>query len=441
MALPRHGQHVVRARQHRRPSPSPSPSSSPSSTSCSRSLSLWVLVPRGACSGAGDVRAHHLAAGARGSRRDARPYRYSRGSGSGRAESSVPRKVRRGARRSVVTAAKRADGESGGSSSGRMSVQEACELLGILEDETDFNVIVEKKNRLLLDRRRSQRVLSDLDAEADGDTSGDNADVEEAYDVLLMRSLTLRNAGAVSDPSVRYADVRKRSADAGSDEKAGVMGSMIEGGGTTAIKGIRDVAGRFPFRVGMNRISGNDSVRRRLERSRVPAWISNFRHIKFALRATHDFDSARLGTHIQTHDDDVIARLRQLRRSVAFASILSLALLDGLFTSSSMSSELTYNSVPGAQLAFAIALSTYFVSTNNNNGSSSFSTRTRLIPAFFVCLAVLLVGCGAGEIMEHLMVQLGGIGSVGVRSPIENPATFPAAAGIAALWLASLVVY
>ena len=117
-----------------------------------------------------------------------------------------------------------------------MSVQEACELLGILEDETDFNVIVEKKNRLLLERRRSQRVLSDLDADAaDGDASGDNADVEEAYDVLLMRSLTLRNAGAVSDPSVRYADVRKRSADAGSDEKAGVMGSMIEGGGTTAI--------------------------------------------------------------------------------------------------------------------------------------------------------------------------------------------------------------
>lgn len=340
-----------------------------------------------------------------------------------------------------MTAAE-ADGESGGSSSGRMSVQEACELLGILEDETDFNVIVEKKNRLLLERRRSQRVLSDLDADAaDGDASGDNADVEEAYDVLLMRSLTLRNAGAVSDPSVRYADVRKRSADAGSDEKAGVMGSMIEGGGTTAIKGIRDVAGRFPFRVGMNRISGNDSVRRRLERSRVPAWISNFQHIIFALCATHDYDSARLEPHVQTHDDDVIACLRQLRRSVAFASILSLALLDGLFTSSSMSSELTYNSVPGAQLAFAIALSTYFVSTNNNNGSTSFSTRTRLIPAFFVCLAVLLVGCGAGEIVEHLMVQLGGIGSVGVRSPIENPATFPAAAGIAALWLASLVVY
>lgn len=102
-----------------------------------------------------------------------------------------------------------------------------------------------------------------------------------------------------------------------------------------------------------------------------------------------------------------------------------------------MSSELTYYSVPGAQLAFAIALATYFVSTNNTNGSNAFSTRTRLVPAFFVCLAVLLVGCGAGDLVETAVVRVGGAGAMG----ISNPATLPAAAGIAALWLASLVVF
>ena len=179
---------------------------------------------------------------------------------------SVPSSSSAPARGGVVAGAE----AEGAGARGRMTVQEACELLGIEADETDFNVIVDRKNKLLLERRRSQRVLSDLDADgADGGAANDNADVEEAYDVLLMRSLTMRNAGAVSDPSVRYADVRKRSAEGSpAGPKAGGIGNLIDGGGTTAMEGIRDAAGRFPFRVGMNRISGNDSVRRAARRTR-----------------------------------------------------------------------------------------------------------------------------------------------------------------------------
>eukprot|EP00250_Pteridium_aquilinum_P013094 c21126_g1_i1 orf=239-1180(+) len=74
-----------------------------------------------------------------------------------------------------------------------MSMEDALQILGVAEGAS-FEEILRAKNSLL------------------GKHFGDDdfaSQVEAAYDVLLMRSLTQRRSGKVVDSSIRYADVRK----------------------------------------------------------------------------------------------------------------------------------------------------------------------------------------------------------------------------------------
>ena len=89
-----------------------------------------------------------------------------------------------------------------------MTPSEARMLLGVEEDETDFEMIVQRKNELL--SRRRTIIKNDSIASATGNRMYDSMSkeefdmmVEEAYDVLLMKSLTMRNTGTVADPAVR----------------------------------------------------------------------------------------------------------------------------------------------------------------------------------------------------------------------------------------------
>uniref|UniRef100_A0A0D6QV15 Protein CHAPERONE-LIKE PROTEIN OF POR1, chloroplastic n=1 Tax=Araucaria cunninghamii TaxID=56994 RepID=A0A0D6QV15_ARACU len=74
-----------------------------------------------------------------------------------------------------------------------MSFENALELLGVAEGAT-FEEIVRAKNSIL-DRNRDDQELA--------------AQVEAAYDMLLMQSFMQRRAGKVIDSSIRYADVKQ----------------------------------------------------------------------------------------------------------------------------------------------------------------------------------------------------------------------------------------
>ncbi|KDO68172.1 hypothetical protein CISIN_1g022611mg [Citrus sinensis] len=72
-----------------------------------------------------------------------------------------------------------------------MSVENALKLLGVSETAS-FDEILRAKNSIVANCKDDQEAI---------------AQVEAAYDMLLMRSLTQRRAGKVVDSSIRYADV------------------------------------------------------------------------------------------------------------------------------------------------------------------------------------------------------------------------------------------
>ena len=181
-------------------------------------------------------------------------------------------------------------GDGGDGSRPRMSCSDARALLGVGDNETDFKVVVQKKNALLLARQRNRR-----DEKAGGgDDVVSDSEIEEAYDVLLMQSLSSRSTGAVADPSVRYADVRRGLGD-GAGDMAGVKarGGVERGVQPSVEKAVQWLQRSFPFSVGsIERMPANDA----------------------------------------------------LRRSVAFVSLLALSHIDGFYTSSFASSELASES-------------------------------------------------------------------------------------------------
>ncbi|KAH1122696.1 hypothetical protein J1N35_005856 [Gossypium stocksii] len=73
-----------------------------------------------------------------------------------------------------------------------MSVENALNLLGVSESAS-FDDILRAKNSIVASIKDNQDAI---------------AQVEAAYDMLLMRSLTQRRAGKVVDRSIRFADVK-----------------------------------------------------------------------------------------------------------------------------------------------------------------------------------------------------------------------------------------
>ncbi|XP_075511306.1 protein CHAPERONE-LIKE PROTEIN OF POR1, chloroplastic isoform X2 [Primulina tabacum] len=78
------------------------------------------------------------------------------------------------------------------SASFEMSVENALKLLGVPE-EASFEDILRAKNSLVAACKDDQQAISQLEA---------------AYDMLLMKSLSQRRAGKVVDSNIRYADVK-----------------------------------------------------------------------------------------------------------------------------------------------------------------------------------------------------------------------------------------
>ncbi|XP_010266886.1 PREDICTED: uncharacterized protein LOC104604294 isoform X2 [Nelumbo nucifera] len=89
---------------------------------------------------------------------------------------------------SIVLASSRADD----SAPFEMSVENALKLLGVSEGAS-FDDILRAKNSILASCKDDQKTV---------------AQVEAAYDMLLMQSLTQRQAGKVTNRSIRYADVK-----------------------------------------------------------------------------------------------------------------------------------------------------------------------------------------------------------------------------------------
>jgi len=92
-------------------------------------------------------------------------------------------------RRTLARAGSRADD----SAPFEMSVENALKLLGV-SDGASFEDILRAKNSILATCKDNQEAI---------------AQVEAAYDMLLMRSLTQRRAGKVVDSGIRYADVKR----------------------------------------------------------------------------------------------------------------------------------------------------------------------------------------------------------------------------------------
>ncbi|XP_039049515.1 protein CHAPERONE-LIKE PROTEIN OF POR1, chloroplastic-like [Hibiscus syriacus] len=88
--------------------------------------------------------------------------------------------------------AARAGSQADDSAPFEMSVENALKLLGVSESAS-FDDILLAKNSIVASIKDDQGAI---------------AQVEAAYDMLLMRSLTQRRAGKVVDRSIRYADVK-----------------------------------------------------------------------------------------------------------------------------------------------------------------------------------------------------------------------------------------
>ncbi|KAI5577568.1 hypothetical protein POPTR_009G137600v4 [Populus trichocarpa] len=92
-------------------------------------------------------------------------------------------------RRNLVRAGSRADDSS---APFEMSVESALKLLGV-PDGASFDEILRAKKLIVATCKDDQEAI---------------AQVETAYDMLLMRSLTQRRAGKVASSNIRYADVK-----------------------------------------------------------------------------------------------------------------------------------------------------------------------------------------------------------------------------------------
>ncbi|XVE48823.1 hypothetical protein DITRI_Ditri01bG0033300 [Diplodiscus trichospermus] len=90
------------------------------------------------------------------------------------------------------TLAARAGSRADDSAPFEMSVENALKLLGVSESAS-FDDILRAKNSIVASIKDDQEAI---------------AQVEAAYDMLLMRSLTQRRSGKVVDRSIRYADVK-----------------------------------------------------------------------------------------------------------------------------------------------------------------------------------------------------------------------------------------
>ncbi|XP_047310408.1 uncharacterized protein LOC124913992 [Impatiens glandulifera] len=95
----------------------------------------------------------------------------------------------------VLLAGSRADD----SASSEMSVENALKLLGVKEGAS-FEDILKAKNLILATCKDDEQAI---------------AQVEAAYDMLLMQSLSQRRSGKVENSKVRYADVKPITAPAG----------------------------------------------------------------------------------------------------------------------------------------------------------------------------------------------------------------------------------
>eukprot|EP00245_Coleochaete_scutata_P005510 TRINITY_DN19139_c0_g1_i1.p1 TRINITY_DN19139_c0_g1~~TRINITY_DN19139_c0_g1_i1.p1 ORF type:complete len:329 (-),score=55.10 TRINITY_DN19139_c0_g1_i1:807-1721(-) len=127
-------------------------------------------------------------------------------SGKGKLEGSGPRSLSGGARGLVPFFLVHAMAEETPPS--EMTLENALQLLGVNEGAT-FDEILNAKKAIV-------------------DTSGGDAEkvtqVEAAYDILLMQSLSKRRAGNVIDSSIRFADVRKmKAASAGPEWLTGAL--------------------------------------------------------------------------------------------------------------------------------------------------------------------------------------------------------------------------
>uniref|UniRef100_A0A2P2IUK6 Uncharacterized protein MANES_11G097500 n=1 Tax=Rhizophora mucronata TaxID=61149 RepID=A0A2P2IUK6_RHIMU len=95
-------------------------------------------------------------------------------------------------RRALAWRAARAGSRADDSAPFEMSVESALKLLGV-SDGASFDDILRAKNATLATCKGDQEAI---------------AQVEAAYDMLLMRSLTRRRAGKVANSGIRYADVK-----------------------------------------------------------------------------------------------------------------------------------------------------------------------------------------------------------------------------------------
>ncbi|XP_056163936.1 protein CHAPERONE-LIKE PROTEIN OF POR1, chloroplastic [Syzygium oleosum] len=101
-----------------------------------------------------------------------------------------PRRRRRGRAGGLLAA--RAGSRADDSAPFEMSVESALKLLGV-PDTASFDEILRAKNSIVASCKDDKEAV---------------AQVEAAYDMLLMQSLTQRRAGKVVSSSIRYADVK-----------------------------------------------------------------------------------------------------------------------------------------------------------------------------------------------------------------------------------------
>ncbi|KAH9559749.1 hypothetical protein CY35_06G072900 [Sphagnum magellanicum] len=100
----------------------------------------------------------------------------------------------RDSQRSLRLIAKANDSTADDSLPSEMSLENALKLLGVREGASFDEILTAKKTMVDSCRGDQARITQ----------------VEAAYDMLLMQSLSLRQAGKVADNTIRYADVRKR---------------------------------------------------------------------------------------------------------------------------------------------------------------------------------------------------------------------------------------
>lgn len=232
------------------------------------------------------------------------------------------------------------------------------EALGVKEDAS-FDDIVAAKNRKL----KAKGV--------------DEAATEQAYDILLMRSLNRRQSGSV-DAGVRFADVR------GSSPSGGAGGG---GGGASSV-------------FGGGRVSSSSSSKGPLQQVSLP--------------------QLRL-PELSAPSDLTFRGVRDALPSAAFAGLLLWGLLQA-----SAGRPNGVDDAPLLQVGVALGLGAYLLRTERNLGLPS---------ALGVSVGGLAVGATAGGLAQAwLRVDLAPLG------PVHSPSALVALTSIAAIWATSAFV-